>query len=94
MSFIFRNKIITRLPRFEYRVHYNTNGLLDEVMFMTPQHCYNWVRSRDIIFLNVSKVERNKLGWSYVEPTVWNNVKKMHRCSWAIVLSKNRGLYT
>lgn len=81
------------MPGFDYRIHYNQKDLPDTIMFMIPEHRYNWVRYGDVMFLNASKTEQNKLGWSYIAPGIRTNENKMGITSEAIVVSETHEMY-
>lgn len=65
------------MPGFDFRIHYNKEDKPDAIMFMTPEHCYNWDRYGDIFFLDASKSELNKVGWPYLGPTI-----RTSECKW------------
>lgn len=37
---------------------------------MTPENRYNWIRLGHVLFLDLSKGQVKKIGWSYIGPAV------------------------
>ena len=87
-------KLKAEMHGFDFKIHYNNDGLPDAIVFMTHGMRRNLIRFGDILFLDSSKRQLNKIGWPYIGPAVMTNEWRVRTVSEAVVLSESIAMYT
>jgi hypothetical protein len=60
----------SRVPGFDYRVHYDTDGCPNGIVWMTPDMKMNLLQYGKVIFLDAQKRQYNKSNWPYIGPAL------------------------
>ena len=78
---------------FEYRVHYNKNGLPDGIVWMTLHMRNMLLQYGDILFLDSQNRQFNKLGWPYIGPAIKTSNNKVGVTAESVVLVEDMNMY-
>ena len=78
---------------FDNRIHYNSKGLPDVIVWMTLQMKKNRLQYGDIIFLYCQMRQYNKIGWPYIGPAVKSSNNKICVTSESVVLTEDIATY-
>ena len=78
---------------FDYRMHYNSEGLPDAIVWMTLQMKKNLLQYGDILFLDAQMRQYNKIGWPYIGLAVKSSSNKICVTSEYVVLTEDIATY-
>ena len=83
----------SQYPGFDYRVHYDKDGMPTSILWMDSRMRSNLIRFGDILCLDVQKRQYNRSGFPYCSPVAKDDDFHAAQCAESIIVEETDEVY-